>query len=122
MATAVGRNKLTGSCKPGSTAILQRKPDSTLIGIERKRPAMARNMKIIGIDGPPCRCGCPTEIRERKRITGKELARPFYYTRWYNCRNRDCTTTLIMPDEFKVWNANSAEQEVVTTPAPRHRP
>jgi hypothetical protein len=69
---------------------------------------MARNMKIIGIDGPPCRCGCPTEIRERKRITGKELARPFYYTRWYNCRNRDCTTTLIMPDEFKVWNANPA--------------
>ena len=81
---------------------------------------MARNMKIIGIDGPPCRCGCPTEIRERKRITGKELARPFYYTRWYNCRNRDCTTTQIMPDEFKVWNANPAEQEVVTTPAPHH--
>jgi hypothetical protein len=57
---------------------------------------------------------------ESKRITGKELARPFCYTRWYNCRNRDCTTTQIMPDEFKVWNANPAEQEVVTTPAPHH--
>jgi hypothetical protein len=80
-----------------------------LIGIERKRPVMARNMKIIGIDGPPCpRCGGSTEIRERKRITEKEMARPFYYTRWYNCRNRDCTTTQIMPDEFRVWNASPA--------------
>jgi hypothetical protein len=48
------------------------------------------------------------------------LARPFYYTRWYNCRNRDCTTRLIMPDEFKVWNANPAAQEVAVTPALHH--
>jgi hypothetical protein len=48
------------------------------------------------------------------------LARPFYYTRWYNCRNRDCTATLIMPDEFKVWNKNPAEQEVVTRSALHH--
>jgi hypothetical protein len=115
VATAVGRDKLTGSYKPGSTVILQRKRDSTLIGIERKRPAMPRNMKIVGFDGPPCpRCGYRTEVGEHVRVTKKELARPFYYTRWFNCRNRDCTTTPIMPDEFKVWNANPAEQEVTT--------
>jgi hypothetical protein len=85
---------------------------------------MAKNMKIVGFDGPPCRrCGCPTEIREHERVTEKELGKPFYYRRWYNCRNRDCRTTLIMPDEFKVWNENAAPQrlqEVVTTPARHH--
>lgn len=82
----------------------------------------SNNMKIVGLDGPPCpRCGCPTEIREHERITEKELAKPFYYSRWYICRNRDCTTTNIMPQEFKVWNENKARRpdDVVTTPTKR---
>ena len=79
---------------------------------------MAKNKKIVSLNGPPCpRCGCPTEIREHERITETELARPFYYRRWYNCRNRDCKTTTIMPDEFKVRNGNDARHlhDVVPT-------
>jgi hypothetical protein len=64
-----------------------------------------KNMRVVSFDGPPCRrCGCPTEVREHKEVTAKELARPFYYTRWFNCLNRRCRTTLIMPEEFKVIN------------------
>jgi hypothetical protein len=80
---------------------------------------MAKNSKIVSLDGPVCpRCGCPTEIREHERITEKELARPFYYSRWYNCPNQDCKTTTIMPDEFKVWSKNEPQRlpDVMTTP------
>jgi hypothetical protein len=74
---------------------------------------MAKNTKIVSLNGPPCpRCGRATEIREHERITEKELARPFYYSRWYNCpnQNQDCKTTTIMPDEFKVWSENQAQR------------
>jgi hypothetical protein len=79
----------------------------------------SKNMKIVDLDGPPCpRCGCSTEIREHERITGKELARPFYYSRWYNCQNRNCKTKLIMPPEFRVWNKAEAHHmhDELTTP------
>jgi hypothetical protein len=84
---------------------------------------MAKNTKIVSLDGPPCpRCGCPTEIREHERITEKELARPFYYRRWYNCPNRKCKTTLIHADDFKVWNENEAQpQHDVATMPTEHR-
>ena len=58
--------------------------------------------KVIGHDGPLChRCGQATEVREHAAITDKELRRPFYYLRWYNCTNPDCATTLIMPPDFR---------------------
>jgi len=79
----------------------------------------AKNTKIVSLDGPPCpRCGGPTEIREHERITEKELAKQFYYSRWYNCPNQDCITTTIMPDEFKVRNESKAQRlhDVVKTP------
>jgi hypothetical protein len=82
----------------------------------------SKNMKIVGLDGPPCpRCGCPTEIREHERITEKEWAKRFYYSRWYICRNRDCMTTNIMPDEFRVWNENKEQRpyDVVTATTKR---
>jgi hypothetical protein len=83
----------------------------------------SKNMKIVSLGGPPCRrCGCPTEVREHERITEKELAGPFYYSRWYNCRNKKCDTNIIHADEFKVWNENNAQRphDVVTTPT-EHR-
>jgi hypothetical protein len=83
---------------------------------------MAKNTKIVSLNGPPCpRCGCPTEIREHERITEKELAKPYYYSRWYNCPNRDYKTTLIRAEEFKVWNENEAQRlhDVVTTTTER---
>jgi hypothetical protein len=76
---------------------------------------MPKNSKTVSMDGPPCpRCGLPTEVREHKHITAKELARPFYYTRWYTCRNRRCRTTLIMSAEHRQW---PARQHVESTPA-----
>jgi len=85
---------------------------------------MNKNTKIIGHDGPSCRrCGEPTQIREHERVTPKELRRHFYYSRWYRCVNKNCRTTEIMPDEFRVWNNAAAARvhESVTTPAPPHR-
>jgi hypothetical protein len=83
-----------------------------------------KNMRVVGLDGPPCRrCGCPTEVREHKEVTAKELARPFYYARWFNCLNRRCRTTLIMPEEFKVINDSRVADrldDVVTAPARHH--
>ena len=85
--------------------------------------AKSKNMKIVGFDGPLCpRCGHPTEVREHERITEKELARPFYYSRWYNCPNRKCKTAIIHADEFKVCNEKEAQplHDVVMTPT-EHR-
>lgn len=63
--------------------------------------------KIVAGAGDPCpRCGQPTEIREHVQITARELRRPFYYSRWFNCTNPRCQTTLIMPSRFIVWNDN----------------
>jgi hypothetical protein len=53
------------------------------------------------------RCGEVTEERAHITITDKELSRPFYYARWYNCNNPKCATTLIMKDEDRVYNNNS---------------
>jgi hypothetical protein len=30
----------------------------------------------------------------------KELAKPFYYSRWHKCVNNQCKTTLIIPKDF----------------------
>jgi hypothetical protein len=68
--------------------------------------------------GPPClRCGCLTEVRQHKAITAKHLAQPFYYAYWHYCINRRCKTTLIMPEEARVYRGS---QVVVEEPAP-HR-
>jgi hypothetical protein len=66
-----------------------------------------KNRQIVDGEGDPCpRCGQPTEIREHKAITEKELRRPFYYRRWHCCTNPHCKTTLIMPERYVVRNDN----------------
>ena len=58
---------------------------------------------VVGENGDPCpRCGKPTEIRTHPAITGKHLAQPFYYSRWFYCLNPDCRTKQIMPDRYMV--------------------
>src|ERR1700688_2593898 len=62
------------------------------------------NSRVAPGDGPRCpRCQNPTQIKEHVEITAVELAKPFYYSRWYICQNRKCKTTAIMPDECKVF-------------------
>lgn len=59
--------------------------------------------KQVEGQGSPCpRCGFPTEIWEHDKITQKELSRPFYYSRWFYCRNSNCKTTMIMDERYKV--------------------
>jgi len=61
--------------------------------------------------GPRCfRCGKWTMVYERVSPTPKMLAAPFYYRRFFRCVNKQCKTTLIMPDEFRVWNQDYRAQ------------
>jgi hypothetical protein len=54
--------------------------------------------------GIPCpRCRRPTQIREHGQITERHRRQPYYFTRWFRCMHRDCHTTLIMSNQFKVW-------------------
>jgi len=67
-----------------------------------------RNIRIVPGDGDPCpRCGQPTQIREHKVINERELARPFYYSQWFNCTNASCKTTVIMPSRYIVRRESS---------------
>ena len=64
----------------------------------------AKKYKVIPGDGDLCpRCGQPTEIREHTEVTAKHFNQPFYYSRWFNCVNSRCRTTLVMPSRFIVW-------------------
>jgi hypothetical protein len=73
---------------------------------------------VVPGQGDPCpRCGRATEIREHPEIGERQLRQPFYYKRWYNCRNDNCRTTLIMPERFKVWNPPAG---AVTEPEPAY--
>jgi hypothetical protein len=66
-----------------------------------------RHVVVIKEEGPPCpRCGRPMQIREHDRIRAKQLRQPFFYRRWFRCMHDDCRTTLVMRDEFKVWNSD----------------
>jgi hypothetical protein len=74
-------------------------------GMLPKQLAVPSGTVAVGLDGPKCpRCNKPTQIREHQRIGPKQLRRRFYFRRWFFCMNMDCRTTLIMRDEFKVWN------------------
>lgn len=71
--------------------------------------------RIVNEFGEPCHtCNRPTQTREHLEITNKQLQQPFYYSRWYNCTNPECKTTLIMPDEFRVYNNNEASRAYFT--------
>jgi len=86
----------------------------------RKENDLGRGKKstsvlVEGIGDECPRCGEPTEIREHVAITEKQLNQSIYYSRWFNCTNKKCRTTLIMPDRFKVFNKKKME-EVKHTP------
>jgi hypothetical protein len=68
---------------------------------------MTRHVVVAGAGDPCPRCGQPTEIREHACISNRELRRPYYYRRWFMCRNSDCRTTTIVPARFQVFNGPS---------------
>lgn len=54
--------------------------------------------------GPGCpRCGNPTVVRKHREVGERQLRQPFYYEKWFYCWNEECKTTLIMPDEHRVF-------------------
>lgn len=46
------------------------------------------------------------QIREHVETTEKMLRQAAYYTRWYCCMNHKCRTTLVMPEEHRVYTAD----------------
>jgi hypothetical protein len=68
-------------------------------GMKRRKPI------VIPGDGDPCpRCGLPMQIREPDGIGDRQRRQSFYYTRWFCCMNKQCKTTLVMPERYKVAN------------------
>lgn len=74
---------------------------------EAKPPKNARvkgNVMIMGFNGTPCpRCKKPMQVREHVAITEKLLRQPSYLMRWYCCMNHKCRTTLVTPEEHRVY-------------------
>lgn len=55
-------------------------------------------------DDVRCRCGVLAQAREHRELTTKQLRQPYYFSRWFNCLNQSCKTTIFMKDEYKVVN------------------
>ncbi len=64
---------------------------------------MAKKTFVPGCGDLCPRCKKPTEIHEHPFLTDKHLRQPFYYSRWFICRNRKCRTNMIMPEKHKVY-------------------
>jgi hypothetical protein len=45
------------------------------------------------------------QVREHDRIRPKQLRQPYYYRRWFYCTHKNCRTTTVMFEEFKVFNS-----------------
>jgi hypothetical protein len=71
-----------------------------------------KQYKVIESDGTVCeKCLELAEVRERCVLREKTTKQPYYFTRWYNCRNKNCRRTLFMKDEYKVENHNGGSVE-----------
>jgi hypothetical protein len=67
---------------------------------------------VVPGDGDPCpRCDMPMQIREYSNLTDKHSHRPCFYTRWFCCMNKNCRTTLVMPERYKVMNPLTLNDE-----------
>jgi hypothetical protein len=80
---------------------------------------------VIPGDGDPCpRCGIPMGIREHDGVSDEQLRQPFYYRRWFCCMNKNCKTTTVMPERYKVMNPGESSETVMwPDPAdPNERP
>jgi hypothetical protein len=48
--------------------------------------------------------GVPMQIREYSNLIDKHSHRPYFYMRWFCCMNKNCRTTLVMPERYKIMN------------------
>jgi hypothetical protein len=74
---------------------------------------------VIAEAGPPCpRCHRPMQIREHDKICRKQLRKSYYFRRWFRCMHRNCKTTIVHREEYKVVNTKIAK---ITRQADRQR-
>jgi hypothetical protein len=75
--------------------------------VDRNQGDMKRRKPIvIPGDGDPCpRCGVPMQIREPDGIGDRQRRQQVFYMRWFCCMNKQCKTTLVMAERYKVMNA-----------------
>jgi hypothetical protein len=95
------------------------------MALKGKRKFKNSEYVVVPVAGIPCpRCGRPTQIREHARIGEKHLKQPYYFSRWFYCRHRDCRTKLIMREQFKVCSRHVEKSRgvaVSVTPPDRGR-
>jgi hypothetical protein len=73
---------------------------------------MKKNYKIVPGAGDLCpRCKQAGQIREHLAVMRKQLAGPYYFSRWFKCLNTNCQTTLFMAERFKVINEPAVQGE-----------
>lgn len=71
-----------------------------------------KNSKIVSFDGDPCpRCKRATTVYEHLAITEKQLKQSYYFTRWFCCANKHCSTTMIMSEQYKVQNGKTKPKQ-----------
>ena len=72
-----------------------------------------QDYRVVNETGVPCiKCGKPTQTREHLFMREKHYKQPYYYSKWFNCINKDCNSTLFMREEDRVWNKNAAAQNI----------
>ena len=102
-----------GAAMPGSNRNLE-------MAIRRLRRWSQQDKKycVVGHDGLPCpRCRQPMEIREHVLITKRHLQQPYYFSRWFYCRNPRCPVTLHLSEAFKVRRLNNEQTSRTATAA-----
>ncbi len=80
-------------------------------GKHRKRGS--KSYVVVPEPGMPCpRCGQPTEIREHAKLTEKHLVKqPYYFTRWFYCKNVGCKVSTHMSEAYKVVNPRQSMEK-----------
>src|SRR6516162_3945488 len=61
---------------------------------------------VLDEQGPGCpRCGRPMQTRKHNSIGAKQLRKKYYYRRWFYCTHKNCKTTTVTVEQFKVFNS-----------------
>jgi hypothetical protein len=92
--------------------------------LRKRRPQeRQQNYRVVGQHGVLCpRCRQPTEIREHILLTKRHLRQPYYFSRWFYCRNPSCPVTLHMSEAFKVRRPNHEQTSRTATAVEPNKP
>jgi hypothetical protein len=63
-----------------------------------------KNRTKLGERGPRCpRCGIRMAVFQHAKIGEKQLKQRYYYSKWFRCFNRECKTTIVHQDRFRIY-------------------